>query len=72
MYHSLSAGTIDRLQAMVEDIEHFTQNQKLIHSIVSKYSDILTEELVEFDRCKIDKFYTPEEMLKYKAVDVIL
>lgn len=72
MYHSMSAGTIDKLQNMVEDVEHFKQNQELLHSIVSKYTDIPVSELIEVDRCKIDKFYTPEEMLKYNAIDIIL
>ena len=72
MYHSMSAGTIDMLQAMEEDVVHFKQNQKLLHSIVSKYTNIPVGDLIELDRCKIDKFYTPEEMIKYNAIDVIL
>lgn len=72
MYHSLSAGTIDKIQTMIEDVEHFKQSQELIHQIVAKYTNIPIEELVELDRCKIDRFYTPEDMLKYNAIDIIL
>jgi len=72
MYHSLSAGTIDTLQNMIEDVEHFKKSQAELHSLVKKYSNIPIDELAELDRCKIDKFYTPEEMLKYNAIDIIL
>lgn len=72
MYHSLSAATMEKVQQMIEDVEHFKQSQELIHRIVTKYTNIPIEELMEVDKCKIDRYYTAEEMLKYNAVDVIL
>lgn len=72
MYHSLSAGTIDKLQSMVEDIEHFKENQTLIHDIVTKYSNFTKEQLIHFDKTKVDKYFTPKEMLEYGAIDKIL
>lgn len=72
MYHSLSSGTIDKLQNMIEDVDHAKVTQDRLHSIITKYSNIPIELLKEIDRCKIDKYYTPEEMLEFKAIDKIL
>ena len=72
MYHNVSAGTIDKLQTMIEDIEHFKKEQKMLHDIITTYTKIPEDELLELDRYKIDKFYTPDEMLKLGAVDIIL
>lgn len=72
MYHSLSAGTGGKMQTMIEDVECFKKSQELIYHLVGKYTDIPIDELKELDRCKVDKYYTPEEMLKCKAIDIIL
>lgn len=72
MMHDISSGTSGKSQDITEYLEEMKVLKKTFYEIVMKYSNITYDDLVDWQRLKLDKFFSVDEMLELKGVDVIL
>lgn len=72
MYHDISYGAYGKHNDIMEQVEFTKMLQKDIMGIVTKYTNLPEDFVSEINTCKRDKYFTSEEMLEIKGVDIIV
>ena len=72
MFHDVSSGTMGKSREMRESLEETEVIRDIYSNVIEKYSDIDAETIEYYIERKIDKFFSANEMLELKGVDVVL
>lgn len=72
MYHEISSGIYGKYHTMQEDLIECKILLNTAMDLIKKYTDINIKDLERINECKIDKFYSAEELKELKGVDIIL
>lgn len=72
MFHDVSSGSLGKSQELAEQLEETAIIRNTYYDIITAYSDIKPETIKDWQERKLDKFFSSEEMLELKGVDVIL
>ena len=72
MFHDISYGVYGKHGDINDSVEHANMLRKNIYSIVTKYTTLTEEDLKDINEHRKDKFYTPNDMMEIKGVDIIV
>lgn len=72
MFHDISYGVYGKYGDINDSVEHANMLRKNIYNIVTKYTILTEEDLKDINEHRKDKFYTPNDMMEIKGVDIIV
>ena len=72
MFHEVSGEVFGKHQAMKSDLDEFSAISNIGIDIILKYTNIPLETLNDIISKKEDRYFSPEEMLKFNAIDRIV
>lgn len=72
MFHDISYGVYGKYGDINDSVEHANMLRKNIYNIVTKYTTLTEEDLKDINEHRKDKFYTPNDMMEIKGVDIIV
>ena len=72
LYHQVSSGFSGKVQDMEEELEEINRIQNKIEEMTIRKTKIEKKALDENRKTKVDWYFTAEEALKLKVVDVVI
>ena len=72
MFHGVAGGAFGKLPDMITDVEESKILEDMMLGVVNKYTDISQPVLENYVKCKVDKYYSADELKELKGVDIIL